>query len=809
MADTTVEGSLHKVAEFYARKKNLPVFPCVPNEKRPATSNGFKAATTSLDQVASWWDGGQSNNIGIATGSGVAVIDVDVKNGVDGHAALSALEKELGALPETLTASTPSGGKHLLFRYPPEYSIKSSANQLAAGLDIRADGGYIVAPPSKIDTGEYRWTLKRKMADLPHAWISRLTAKHKQITPNSKSSSYSPRFDDTVSIDDLRDALRAIPASDHDDWVKVGMGLHKLGADGFSLWDEWSRTADNYDYGALAKRWGSFLDTDVQPATIFFMAQSAGWVHPRKRPRPRPQPQAIKKPIPVEPAPMPQHEVVSQIVDGGPEPLPDELPPVMALKPEWFPKVMADFVDDAATRMSAPPDYIAVGVLVSMAAVIGRKVAMRPQQHSDWSETCNLWGMIIGRPGVMKSPSLGIGLRPINNLVAKANRHYEEEYKVYEANALVDQLRYDAIKKEAAAKLKKNSKADIDPNDLIAPEDTPPRAKRYMTSDALPEAMLEVLRHNSNGLMVYRDEITGLLKGMAREDRAEQRALFLTGWNGNEGYTSDRIGRGLNIHVDAVCLSVLGGTQPGKVASYVRQAVKGGEGDDGLLQRFAVTVWPDIPDFKQVDEPVNTELNNSLIRLFKYLDEFTPEQVEAQQDTDTDGEPDGLPYLRFDDNARAIFEDWRTKLEARLRSDDLHPAFESHLAKYRKLVPSLALILHLASREVGTVGAVAVMQAIRLSEYFESHAHRLYASVQSPEISAAKLLLKKIKSGHLNEAFKLRDVYRNGWAGLAQEGTADAVNLLVEYGWLLEETISGNAGRPTKVYVLHPLAKNA
>lgn len=798
-SDSNTASPLHKVAEFYA-KNNFKVFPCVPNKKTPATSNGFKAATNSLDQVSHWWGSGQINNIGIATGAGVVVIDIDVKNGIDGNQALADLEAELKTtLPETLTASTPSGGKHLYFRYPSEYSIKSSANQLAQGVDIRADGGYVVAAPSKTDIGEYRWLLKGKMAELPHQWISRVKQKHKKSAP-----SHSARYDDSVSIDSVRDALKAISAHDHDDWVKVGMACHKLGADGFTLWDEWSRTAENYDYSALVKRWNSFEGSAIQPATIFYMAKDAGWVNPKKRPSP-----SVSNSVPVERTPAPVKEVISQLVDGVPEPLPDELPPVMAFKPEWFPEVMADFVDDAATRMSAPPDYIAVGLLVSMAAVIGRKVAMRPQQHSDWSETCNLWGMIIGRPGVMKSPSLGTGLRPINHLIAKANRLHEEEYKVYEANSLVDQLRYDAIKKEAAAKLKKDSKAAIDPNDLIAPEDTPPNAKRYMTSDALPEAMLEVLRHNPNGIMVYRDEITGLLKGMVREDRAEQRALFLTGWNGNEGYTSDRIGRGLNIHVEAVCLSVLGGTQPGKVSSYVRQAVKGGDGDDGLLQRFAVTVWPDIPEFKQVDEPVNTELNNALIRLFKYLDEFTPEQIEAQQDTNAEGEPDGLPYLRFDDDARGIFEDWRMKLEQRLRSDDLHPAFESHLAKYRKLIPSLALILHLANREVGAVGTVAIMQAIRVSEYLESHANRLYASVQTPEVAAAKLLLKKIKSGALSETFKLRDVYRKGWPGLDNEGAGDAVAMLLEYGWLLEETINTGAGRPTKVYVLSPLAENA
>ena len=72
-----------------------------------------------------------------------------------------------------------------------------------------------------------------------------------------------------------------------------------------------------------------------------------------------------------------------------------------------------------------------------------------------------------------------------------------------------------------------------------------------------------------------------LLKWLDREDNAAARGFYLTAWNGDSGYTFDRIGRGLNLHIPALCLSLLGSTQPGRLAGYVRTALQGGAGDDG------------------------------------------------------------------------------------------------------------------------------------------------------------------------------------------------------------------------------------
>jgi putative DNA primase/helicase len=115
--------------------------------KHPLTPNGCKDATTDRGRIEVWWANFPDANIGIATGpsSGIWVLDVD---GPDGIAALQALEKQHGPLPVTVTARTGSGGQHLYFAYPPGREIKNRTKIGGLPLDVRGDGGYVIAPPS-------------------------------------------------------------------------------------------------------------------------------------------------------------------------------------------------------------------------------------------------------------------------------------------------------------------------------------------------------------------------------------------------------------------------------------------------------------------------------------------------------------------------------------------------------------------------------------------------------------------------------------------------------------------------------------
>ncbi|MGO9849679.1 MAG: bifunctional DNA primase/polymerase [Methylocella sp.] len=122
--------------------------------KHPRVKGGFKVATTDARQIEAWWRKWRDANIGIATGvvSGIIVIDID---GADGLVALQSLIAQHGPLPRTATVKT-SRGWHAYFAIPATCPpIPCSTGN---GLDVRGDGGYVVAPPSRHASGHvYQW----------------------------------------------------------------------------------------------------------------------------------------------------------------------------------------------------------------------------------------------------------------------------------------------------------------------------------------------------------------------------------------------------------------------------------------------------------------------------------------------------------------------------------------------------------------------------------------------------------------------------------------------------------------------------
>lgn len=479
-----------------------------------------------------------------------------------------------------------------------------------------------------------------------------------------------------------------------------------------------------------------------------------------------------------------------------PEPLP-ALPDVLPFDFDYLPNGLRGFVKDISDRMQCPPDFAAVAVFVMMATIIGRKVGIRPMRHNDWTVICNLWAAVVGNSGVMKSPTLSAGLSPIKQLQAWAFEDFNNRMSDYAAQEEVSKLQKSAAKSAAKQKLKNDKSADVAEmlkGDAVL---AAPVLKRYMTNNASYEALGEVLIENPNGLMVESDEIIGLLKQLDASGQEVARSFYLTAADGDKSYTFDRIMRGKGLHIPALCLSIIGGIQPGVLAEYVRQATGGGAGADGLLQRFGLMVYPDIsPNWKEVDRYPDTEARDAVNQLAERLDNLSPESIGAESD-----KYGGVPFLRFDDAAQSLFSEWRQALEIRLRSGEEHPSIVSHLSKYRKLIPSLALINHLCDGGVGAVTEPALCRAIAYSEYLESHMLRVYSYATRPDIDAAKTLLKKLSTGKLVIPFKVRDIYRAGWTGLeTPEKAKGAISLLQEYGHLSAEELDADSaigGRPT------------
>jgi hypothetical protein len=382
-----------------------------------------------------------------------------------------------------------------------------------------------------------------------------------------------------------------------------------------------------------------------------------------------------------------------------PKPLPSGLALVDAFNLEFLPDTFAPWIGDISDRLQCPTDYAAIAAIVSFGSVLGRRIGVKPQFKTDWYEVPNLWGCFIGRPGQLKSPAMTEALKPIHRLEAEALKQNEIDQKAYAQG-----LSAYKIKREVAASLaKKELKQTGKMGDLkfdLDEEPEEPLPTRYRTNDSSYEAIGELLISNPTGILVERDELVSLLMNLDREDQASARGFYLSAWSGKSPYTFDRIVRG-HRHIEGACISVLGNTQPARIAEYIRRANVGGAGGDGLIQRFGLMVWPDAPPtWRDVDEYPNPAARERVWQAFERVSKI--DLTAALKLGAERGTFDPLPALRFDEAAQAVFREWRSELEERdLRSGKLSPALEGHLAKFRKLVPVLSLINHLADGNEG------------------------------------------------------------------------------------------------------------
>jgi hypothetical protein len=481
--------------------------------------------------------------------------------------------------------------------------------------------------------------------------------------------------------------------------------------------------------------------------------------------------------------------------------LQSELPAVQRFSGDLLPSAFRLLVLDVAERMQVPIDYPAVVIVLCLAGVVGRRVSIQPKSNdTGWIVTPNLWGGIIAPPGFMKSPVIEAATRPLKQIQNSWRRDYDEELQRHADAKEEFELRHSAWKEQYKSSSKAGKPAPERPTDKPAE----PVLRRLIVNDATFEALHQTMSENPAGILVIRDELTGWWSTLERAGREGERAFCLQAWNGDTAHTIDRIGRG-TIHVDACCMSMLGGIQPGRLRSYLADALHDGPSNDGLIQRFQLIVWPDTDsEWQYIDRPPNPAIEAQVSRIFETLVELDAANPLR---------------FRFSADAQELFIAWLTDLEAKLRSSDLHPALVSHLSKYRKLMPALALLFELADRVgAGTdftnssdlrVTLDHAKQAAAFCEYLESHAGRIYSCVTTPQMRAAQELAEKIKTRRVGADgfFSCRDVYLKGWSGLdSPEAVRLAAQVLEDAGWIREvpSDAKPSGGRPSLRYQVNP-----
>jgi len=266
------------------------IFPCSLS-KIPITRHGFYNASNDYELLRKQFYK-EDLLIGFPTGkkNGIVVIDFDVNKEIpDTHEIdtrsvselIEEVEDKFGKFPDTFVVTTMHGGRHLWFKLPDGIDIGSRTRFIDKGtpVDIRGDGGYVVAPDEKHylvydDVDELGLDNIRSRCAVVPDWIIEIFQKKAEAETEPAGIVLPPE-----EIQEIRSALSYISSDDRDTWVRTGMALKSTGSvSAYGLWNEWSQTSSKYKADDMEKRWAGLKPADITIASLFHEAKKYGWM---------------------------------------------------------------------------------------------------------------------------------------------------------------------------------------------------------------------------------------------------------------------------------------------------------------------------------------------------------------------------------------------------------------------------------------------------------------------------------------------------------------------------------------------------
>lgn len=817
-------------AEYFALGYGL--FPC-RWDKRPTTpastpekEGGFHWAVCTEAELDDLQDRFPGPNLGMKIPIGVLVIDLDIdpKAGKQGIQAMQAINPEFDPLawPGPIQ-KTPKGGYHLFCLCPPGVT-GNSPGSLPYGVDLRGNGkGYTCVFPSVTEDGAYQWIQPLvDPLDLPPCpeWITKLILKPKH-EPKAPKVRPSGSFDgeckgsecerwrkraaawSAKAFDGMVEGM-ANPPRRHDYLLHSCIKIGAMIAGGICTQEEGEEAVNRVADASSRKmpekdrckrdgfRYGSDSPKRLDRCESCLYDRRA-----KSEPKPAREPGCdddAEPSIVIHPDTIPPAVPVAAVAWPEAQPLPSRSHPAPPLDPMLLPDSLRAWIVDAAAVASMPLCYVAVPAMVALGTVVGRRVGICPEVYEpQWSVKGNLWGVIVGNSGQRKSSAIRKGLMHLRPIERDMMADWEQVGPGIEAQRI------------ALEKIKKGGKGidEHDQEDAIRKlKLLPSGARRLRTNDATVEKLAMMLGDNPDGILMERDELSAWMKMMDMKGREGERGFYLEGWAGDGSYVQDRVSRG-TLHLQGICLSVIGTLQPGPLTEYLSGATAGGAKADGMLQRLQLLVWPDAaPEFHKADRFPDEGASQRAEGVYGWIHRAKPSALGASL-----RHPSArVPCLVFDTPAQSIYDRWHEDFERRLVGEEIseRSAMGSHLSKYRSLVPKLALLLHLADNRGGSqVGELATLRAVAWVEWLEHHARKVYAPEEPARILSARALAEKIKTGAVGDGTTVRDIYRYEWKRLDDRAKVDgAIKELEKLGWIRQQT------KPTKGRMRIELAIN-
>lgn len=757
--------------------------------KHPRTTHGFKDATTAPEAIHQWASIWEQSNIAIETGgrSKIFVIDIDPRNGGDG--ALDDLEARHGKLPDTLTASTGGGGRHFFFKLPPELRIASSIGKVGPGIDIKADGGYVVVEPS-VTTGPYTWIdcEMPKLEDIAEAtdWVINLLSTNRTSSPVAPPTLAQPTPVTNLpqdEIDTIRSALDQVGGwDDRDCWKDVGMALHSTGAGkvAYDLWTDWSKQSDKYDVKDQRRVWKSFkaLGDGIGIGTLFKLARENGWEQP---PVAGVDISAIRlqaSQTAVAAVQMP----VQPWLNCEPVDLWGKIAAPVATA-EFFPPVVSAYAFEVAEVSGFDPGFVAMASMVALAGSIHDGIKIQCKRNDPtFLQSARLWVALVGQPSAKKTPIMKKVFGKLFEIEAELREQHIKDFSKYQRNL---------TKWKSDCK-----KADKDNKEHpVSPE--PPSLTRLVVDDTTIERLQMVLAQNPRGVISVRDELSGWFASMGAYGDRGSAGKDEAGWlQLHEGGPRmfDRVGRP-DVFVDNWSASLIGGIQPDTIKGIAHKLPH-----NGLMQRLI----PVIGQRRQAKErQINMEPVKAFDDLLEHLHCLPPSGDPVMMDEDADA----VRKRVFDrlGGLMTCFENDRVRLSA-------------HIGKWEGIFCRLVLIMHCAdcARQQVHPTKIPVSQSTAqlverlMFRYLMPHLMCFYEEVLDEGGGNGDLMddVKKVGEHILTKGWKLftdRDITQavKRWRHRNVKEKADRYATLAAMGWVMPESTPDHRGIAPR-YLVNP-----
>lgn len=744
----------------------LRVLPIMPGGKRPPMAEWQNAATTDAEIITSWWTGLYAGyGLGIATGraSGIFVLDVDVSDGKAGDETLRELEATYGQLPATASVITGSGGAHLYFRFPVDFEVRNDAGKrLGPGLDIRGEGGQVVAPPTvhPITGRSYEWEDgcgldEIEIAEAPD-WLLDLLRPPAPIevpykVPYSgEDDGPAKRYNDRTNWVDLLSAdgwtLSHTDRSGCQHWTRPGKDPKDgtsatVGYEGRDILRVFTSSVAGLDEGAYS-RFGYTAAMHHHGDRSAFATE-------------------LLRGEDTAPNLTAFHPTIAEPGDPWPAPIPlgsqkQQLP---TFPTHVFPDWIAEQARAVADELQMPVDLPANLALIALATVAARAAIINVSGR--WTEPLNVYIAVAMPPSAGKSPAFNFMTGPI--------RRHEEQL----ADAAAQSLEFKAQTKRIIEKRMAKAEAanDVDEArmalmELLELGDlTPPR---LTADDATPEALTQLLAEQGGRIAILSTEgglfdlMTGRYSDKANLD------VYLKGWSGDT-IAVDRIGRGQS-KVLKPALTIGLTVQPTVIAALADKPELAGR---GLTARFMYSLPVDNVGHRDFVNP--TPADPAIAD--RYDTELTriAEQLHGTVDA----------RIGLDPRAHRTFLAWKQELEYRRRPDgELRPLAEWS-TKLESTTIRTAGLLHIAHGHGadGVISEDIMALAIEVGDYWIAHAQAVHDMWgRDPMLDKARIILDFAEG---RESFTIRDLYSKRRAAFPRaDDTIVPLGILVERGWL-------------------------